>query len=293
MKTFFSFLKQSRLAVIVLMSTISMQQGYGQHTHEVSAYVTGVFSSLDYEVGTGHRTRSDNGGVGIGYAYAFNEHWSLGVGGEVQSYNTQAVFKSLEDSYSTVDNEGDEFEFNYEAGRYEERQYVYYLNIPLTVTYQSQGEEMRFYASGGIKMGLPIHTEYSTRIQGLHTSGFYPQWNALLEAPMFMGFGEFGNQGVNGQELDLDNSYSLMAETGVKHVINEKNAIYLGIFVEYGLNTINKSNNDHLINYNTQQPTDFIYNSVFTSSNKNGNYAYTDDVRTFAAGIKIRYAFLW
>ncbi|MGS2762041.1 hypothetical protein [Sinomicrobium sp. M5D2P9] len=294
MKIALSHIKQNYAVVLLFLLTVFiMPEGYGQQRHEVSAYVNGVFSSLHYDTDQGHRTRSDNVGGGIGYAYALNKHWSLGLGGEVQSYNSRAVFNGLEDSYPAIDIEGDEFEFNYNIDRYEERQYVYYLNIPLTLTYQSKDDNVRFYATGGFKLGLPVHTEYSVTAEGLHTSGYYPQWNALLGSPSFMGFGDFGNQGTGGQELDLDNSYSIVAETGIKHIINEKNVLYVGIFVEYGLNTINDAGNDHLITYNTQSPADFTYNSVFTSSNKNAGQAYADSVRTFAAGIKIRYALLW
>ncbi|MBC9797948.1 hypothetical protein [Sinomicrobium weinanense] len=278
---------------LFLLTVFTLPQGYGQQRHELSAYVTGVFSSLHYDMKQGQGTRSDNVGGGIGYAYALNKHWSLGLGGEVQSYNSRAVFNGLKDSYPAIDIEGDEFEFNYSIDRYEERQYVYYLNIPLTVTYQSKGDAMRFYATGGFVLGLPLHTEYSIRANHMQTSGFYPQWNAHLEAPLFMGFGDFGDQAINGQGLDLDNAYSLMAEIGVKHLINEKNALYLGIFMEYGLNTVNKTGSNNLVGYNTESPVDFIYNPVFTSSNKTKNHSYTGDARTIAAGIKIKYAFLW
>lgn len=294
MKTALSRIKQnSPVFFLFLLTVFTLPEGYGQQRHELSAYVGGVFSSLRYDVNQGHRTRSDNVGGGIGYAYTLNKHWSLGLGGEVQSYNTRTVFNGPEDSYPAIDMEGDEFEFNYRIDQYEERQYVYYLNIPLTVIYQSGGDAMRFYATGGFKLGLPIHTEYGVRAKGLFTSGYYPQWDALLEAPLFMGFGDFGKRGVSGQELDLNNSYSLLLETGLKHIINDKNALYAGVFVEYGLNTVHETGRDHLITYNTQQPADFVYNSVFTSSNKNRDHAYTGNARTFAAGIKVRYAFSW
>ncbi|SFW18876.1 hypothetical protein SAMN02927921_00435 [Sinomicrobium oceani] len=278
---------------VVLLFLLTLPRGYGQQKHEVSVYVNGVFSSLRYDMNKGQRFRSDNAGGGIGYAYALNRHWSLGLGGEIQSYNSRAVFNGLEDRYPAIDPEGEKFEFNYKADTYEERQYVYYLNLPLTVTYQSGGEATRFYAAGGLSLGLPLHTEYSVRTKGLHTSGYYPQWNALLEAPLFMGLGDFGNQSINGQELELNNSYNLLLETGIKSMINKKNALYLGIFMEYGLNTVHKTGTNDLVSYSTQSPGEFTYNPVFTSSGKTGRYSYTGDVRTMAAGIKIRYAFLW
>ena len=229
---------------IILFLLIALTQGYAQQQHELSAYVSGVFATLRYDVHQGFNSSADNAGVGVAYAYALNPHWNLGLGAELQSYNNRTIIDGLSDNYATTDIEGDDFQFNYSAQRYEERQYVHYLNIPLTVSYQTKGDYTRFYASAGVQLGIAVQQEYSTLARGLQTSGYYPQWNTVLEAPGFMGFGEFGDQDKGRQSLELNNSYSLIAEAGIKQLLNPKNAIYLGAFITYGINNINKDNDE-------------------------------------------------
>ncbi|WP_461533046.1 hypothetical protein [Sinomicrobium sp.] len=287
MTTTYSF----RIGVLLLLCVLTFSQSYGQQRHELSAHVSGVFASLQYKVHQGKRSGDDNMGVGLAYAYFLNEYWSLGLGLEYQTYNTRMLLQNFEGSQAVTDSEGDAFEFRYRSSGYKEQQEVSYLNIPLTVSYQTKGQYTRFYASAGVQLGLALASEYQSSISKLRTGGYYPEWNAFLEAPKFMGFGNFGDQQSAAADLELDNSYSLLAEVGIKQLIGNKSAIYLGVFITYGLNTINTTGDASLVEYSLANPGEFLYNPVFNSTSN--SQRYTDDVRTFATGVKLRYGFGW
>ncbi|MCX2682065.1 hypothetical protein OOZ15_19095 [Galbibacter sp. EGI 63066] len=270
-----------------------IQFGYGQDKNELSIYGMGIFSYLDYKLNKGSHTGETGGQVGVSYSYGLNGHWSIGIGGEFQSYRSQASYYSLQDSYETVDMEGDPFIFQYQAENYIENQYASFINIPLTIRYQTRAVT-GFYAMGGVKAGFPINAQYQVQMQSLRTSGYYPRWDAELEGPMFMGFGQRNRIDSGKKDLDLETSFSLLLEAGIKQVVRGNSKVFVGFFLEYGLNEIHKTTtNENLIVYNTPQPEVFEYNSIFTSTNKEMGSSYADNVRMLAYGVKLRYSFSW
>ena len=59
-------------------------------------------------------------------------------------------------------------------------------------------------------------------------------------------------------ELELDTSFAAVAEAGVKREAGESSSFYIGLFINYGLNTINKqSGTASTLQYHTSAPTDF------------------------------------
>ena len=66
----------------------------------------------------------------------------------------------------------------------------------------------------------------------------------------------------------------------------------MGLFLDYGLNDIKPdASRERLIDYNAQNPTDFVFGSLLSSSRDINALQDRDDVRTVSFGIKIQYAF--
>ncbi|WP_372773499.1 outer membrane beta-barrel protein [Mangrovibacterium sp.] len=284
------------LSGVLLIASMGLSaQSENLGSREFSFYVNGAFSYLNYQLNHDEGDRSGRGGVGFGlqYAYYLNSHWSVSAGLEVQQYRSQVVFDDFTGSYQTTDIEGESFEFRYSAATYRERQSVTLLNVPVRIQYERGSDDLKFYASGGLAMGLPIRGIFKTTAFDLNTSAYFPQWDALLTSPKFMGFGSWGFQKSGKQDLDVRSSYAFLLEAGVKKNLKEKRNLYVGIFANIPFNSVVKTaeTTGSLISYNAAQPTKLTYNTVLESSPGGEGSTYAGHMKTIGLGLKLRYAF--
>lgn len=280
----YTILKKIQLSLFLGLAVCFTQSNFAQSKSEISLTASGIFNKLDYESENGYLDNSRNGSFGIGYGFYFNTQWSINIGAEYQFFKANVTYNNLELSSNATDIEGESFIYNYNATKYEEEQKVSTINIPLTLQFQTDGDT-KFYARAGAQVSLISSAEYSTSIRSLTTSGYYEQYNAELFDPEFMGFGTFTNLSQKDQELELDTSIAAVIEAGVKTEVGDSSHLYLGFFYNYGINTINSSSNqENLVEYNTDSPTDLSANSLL-------NTELTDEVRLVSYGLKLRFAF--
>jgi hypothetical protein len=70
----------------------------------------------------------------------------------------------------------------------------------------------------------------------------------------------------------------------VKQKIGDKSAIYIGVYLDYGLNNIyDKSSNKNFVQYNPELPVQLKQNSVLESP-------FASNVRLVSYGLKLRFA---
>ncbi|MGS2764623.1 outer membrane beta-barrel protein [Sinomicrobium sp. M5D2P9] len=278
-------------AILLLIMAFTIMPCTAQNHNEVSVYVSGPFQSLRSDAGEGGEYHSRNGGsFGIGYGYALNENWSLLLNAEVQLYRSAWGYTHVEDAYETTDVEGDNLEFRYAFSGYKEKQKAYFIEIPVMLQYTTKGIHTQFYAAAGVGVGFVADADYSAVYDHLSTSGYYPQWDAELHAPEFMGFGDYGAGKVSSRSLELNTSYTLKLETGIKQILNDNHAMYLGIYLNYGLNDLSEGDTaTSVLTYQPETPSDFRINSLMTSSNTSSG----DKLRAVGFGLKLRYGFSW
>ncbi len=224
--------------------------------------------------------------AGIGYGYYLNQNFSLNIGLSYLKNDLDYATSFVRNAYDQQDSEGDRFEFRYTADNYYETVQMQSLRIPLTVQYETQGV-VRWYMRTGILYGMQLgKSKYQLDWQNLKTSGYYEQWDAELNGPLFAGFGDQGNQRHEGK-VKLQNSFSWIVETGIKQQLSSKDDLYIGFFFEMGLNNIRPNNaaESQAVEYtnNTDQP--LVYNSILNQQQ------FSDKkLTTHIFGIKLRYA---
>ena len=285
-------IKSAISGLAIVLALISVQgQALAQSKNEVSFYLQGSFSKLKFEA-LGQDSELENGfGLGAKYAYYITENWSLGTGAELQYMEGSIFLPTVQGSFLTQDAEADEFEFRYRATNFSEIQEVYFLNIPLQLQYESSGT-LRFYAAAGVKAGLVLTSEYQSSATSHETSGYYSQYDVELNSPEFAGFGEFGAINNTESELNLKTNFLAHLESGVKLMLENSQSLYMGLFLDYGLNDIKPdASRERLIDYNAQNPTDFVFGSLLSSRRDINALQDLDEVRTLAFGLKIQYAF--
>ncbi|MEN2401102.1 outer membrane beta-barrel protein [Flavobacterium sp. MC2016-06] len=258
--------------------------GYSQEKkHELSVSVGGPFSFLKYQT-SGEVVNGNGFNAGLRYSYYLNEVLSLGIGVEYQTYSSDVKYQVLSGAYMTTDAEDENFQFRYAATNLREQQKLGYINIPIGIQYETPGTT-QLYLAAGAKIGFAVNGNYETTMQNLTTSGYYPQYNVELFSPAFAGFASTNNVKVGKQDLNTEVSYSATFETGVKQAIGDKKSLYIGLYLDYGLNNIyNKDDSKHTVQYNAELPVQLGYNSVLNSQSTFG------DVRLVSYGLKLRFA---
>lgn len=250
--------------------------------YEISIAVAGPSSFIKYD-SPGDLVEGNGFSAGLRYSYYLNEGLSIGIGAEYQTYKTDAKFQYITGQYTTVDAENESFQFRYRATNLRENQKLGYINVPINIQFETPGTT-QLYVSAGAKVGFAINGSYESTIDNLTTSGYYPQYNVELFAPAFAGFASTNNIKVGKEDLNTEISYSATFETGLKQKFGDKSSVYIGAYIDYGLNNIyDKEDNKNLVQYNAALPVQLGHNTVLNSQ-------YVNDVRLVSYGIRLRFA---
>jgi hypothetical protein len=292
----FNQYKQVLIAALLLLSAgTATAQYYQLPKGELSFYLKGLNSKLNIDMGeNGDSDTRFGAGVGVQYNYYIARGLSFSGALEYQSYRSETILDNFNDSYNLSDSEGDDMIFRSSANVYHERQSVGMLNIPLRIQWETKGHSRRLFTATGIQLGLPLAANYKATAFGLETSGYFPQWDALLTSPRFMGFGNWDTKHSGKEKLKLKNSYSFLFELGMKQQLKEFHNLYVSVYVELGLNDLTKTSDPQaLIGYNVNSPIDFQHGSVIYSSPQAAGNNYAGKVSSQSFGFKMRYAFSW
>lgn len=292
----FNQYKQILIAAFLLLSAgTATAQYYQLPKGELSVYLKGLNSKLNIDMGEyGDSDTRFGAGFGVQYSYYLSRGLSLSGALEYQSYRSETILDNLTDSYSLSDAEGDNMTFRSSANVFHERQSVGMLNIPLRIQWETKGHSRRLFTATGIQLGMPLAANYKVTSFGLETSGYFPQWDAHLTSPRFMGFGSWETHHSGKEKLKLKNSYSFLFELGLKQQLKAFHHLYVSAYVELGLNDLTKgSYQQALIGYNVDNPTAFNYTSVIYGSSQVGGYNYVNKVSSQSFGVRMRYAFSW
>lgn len=249
----------------------------------------GMVNTMNIDGVEGTTNLGSGAGLMLDVGYKFSDKWSVNTGVGYSTFSNNVGLNQTSGRESTTDIEGENFDFIYQMDRYSEQQRFNTVTIPLTVQYETTGTT-RFYARAGASMSLFSGSTQESRAVRLETSGFFPRFNGTLTAPAFAGFGTYNNIDFEEQDLEVDNSFNLIFETGAKQVLENGNAFYVGLFTEIGLNDITSDATaaDGLLSYNSSSPTQFISNGVFAGDVSPGTQA-VDQAKLFFVGLRLRY----
>ena len=240
----------------------------------INGGLTGLCNNADYKPG---------GQISLGYAHFLNKQWSIGTGISLDILGSSIKEDMLSGNYSTIDNEGDSFIFNYVLNKYEEQADVWMLSIPIRMQFQSEGKN-KLYASIGAKFAFPMIQEFSSSASQAKFTGKYPQYGIdELDAPLSQGFGIQTKPSSGIQKSNLSTAIIATIETGMKWNLGTKQDLYTGVFLDYGLSNIAKTTDNHIAMYNVTNPEKHIYQSILSTDR-------SDKVTPFSAGVTIRFA---
>ena len=287
--------KMKKIAIYAMVAAglLSRPALHAQDRHEFSVHGGGGLSSLKYAASAGERKNGFGEQAGLGYRFFFSPQWGLGTGAEIAQYKSVFNSDNIGTRYTTIDGAGDPFEFRSTVSGYEEKQKALFLQIPLTLQYQT-GETHKFYFAAGGKIGFPLSGKYESLSADVRNSGFYSEENYEYTTQEFMGFGTFPCKNYDGS-LNFKTAFYASAEAGVKWKFKDGLSLYTGAYIDYGLNDIAKESGTarQFVAYNSESPRDFTVNSALNSQYApNGiPQAFANKIKLVAFGVKFSLAF--
>ena len=251
---------------------------------ELSVYFGGGLSTLDYQPEAGSRSSGTGGLFGIGFTWFVSGRWGIVTGAEASLYRAKYA---TNEPYSGKDYAmsgtmeiipGNDFEFSYEYQDYTEKQSALYLQIPAMVQFQTG----RFFASAGIKIGIPLGSNYDITAADLTTSGYFPAENQTYNDFPDYGMGTIGAISYSGN-LDQSIHYAVALEAGGQWFLGKRTNLYVGAWLDYGLNNLSKTGalgiKKPVVEYDHNVHGFLKYNSIVDTVDKLG---------AMSAGLKVK-----
>jgi hypothetical protein len=202
------------------------------------------------------------------------------LGADIAFYNAKTKLDGVTVvSSNLIDNEDDIFDMHTKLIKYSETQRAMFLNIPIMLHVQAN----KFYALGGIKIGVPLTCKSKTTDATINNKGYFPEQDNWLTMPEFQGFGTFSNISSEAK-LPFQLAATLALETGLKYNIGNNFALFVGVYFDYSLNNVVKKGNHPFINYSASDPEYFKTNSAIPTFSKK--------MHLMALGFKLRFAFI-
>jgi hypothetical protein len=273
--------------LLIMTTTATAQDVQKVQKHELSIYGLLGYSPLSSTLkGNGSTSGSIGGGAGLGYTFNISSSLGITTGVEMSTYGAEISYETVSGKYEV---ESKNPEFTYSLKNYKEVQSVTVFSIPIMAQYSLPlgGGSASFYASGGFKLGFPMSgkteitpgratTEAYFAEEDLTYSGI-PQHCLYTDEPLPNETGDF----------KLGFSTTLSLETGVRFTLTDKIGLYTGLYFDYGLNSIQKESDKHLLEYEYQYDRDnekLKYHSVL-------NTAFVDKINLLSIGLKVRIGF--
>jgi opacity protein-like surface antigen len=282
--------KKQCLVVIVFLGGLSLPAAMAQSPWHASLGIQASLTELRSNEAVIENEQSSGGALNLGVGYALSDSWSLHSGVGIGYLKNNASLLNYSGIQNAVDLEGEAFEFRYNLRGYSENQRYTVASIPLVVQYETNGTT-RFYARAGASYNIFLTSEAKSRANSLTTTGFFENLNAELEVPKFAGFGTFEDISFAKQNFDIKNAVNATLELGIKQRLVAKQWLYIGFFVETGLNNLLKSNGESLLQYERESPTEFRVNPSLNATNQDSGHALLNDAKFRSLGLKFWYSF--
>lgn len=184
--------------------------------------------------------------AGVDYSFRLTHQWRIQTGLEVAFLADNFQYDKLNTSQTITSPSGlpanSLFYFIVDINRLEEERDLSFLNIPLLLEFQTRGKHA-FYASAGMKFGIPLSGRYHQTYDRMITSGFSEYTNQTYQDMPALGFSTY-NRGTSDGKLSLSPAYIAAWKTGISWQLAERIKLSTGLYLDYGLNDV--------VNYNKE-----------------------------------------
>lgn len=230
------------------------------------------FHNLKYDLANGKQEGNIGMEYNVGYNYFFSNKWGIGIGLGLETFQSKATL-NYQTGNSSVDTDGESFEFRTQYSDWQEQQNSIFLNIPVNFIYQlHMCDKWKVQFSMGPQILFLLKSNYKIAGGAIETTGYYSQYNVILHDLPQHNFTTTTElpKGKNS----LNPGLSAIVNLGGLYQLNQNMDIYLGAYFDYGLTNTMDTKSKFLYQ------EDGVYNGIFSSDQ-------TKKVKPIAFGFKI------
>jgi hypothetical protein len=269
-------------SVFILGGISNINSKFKEVSPDVNGRELEILGSQYYHFSKAKRNGGFGGGIGFNYIYNIDEQFAIVTGLEFLTYASKLQIDESSEEYLSTDYDGDEFILKYFLEKYNEKQTAVIFSIPLMVKYTTPfpNSSIKYFVSGGLKLGFPFSAKATITPGAVSTAGYYEFEDRLYKNLWEHGFinGAPGDQTKSNIKLGV--AAIISVETGVRIPISFSKDLILGVYLNYNPNSIQKINNNHVLEYQSLTPDVFIYKSALNSG-------MIKNVNLFSTGLKV------
>ena len=282
-------MKQKHLILLFFFLPIS---AYAEHVFEAGLH--GGAAGWNAQTNYVSPRAGFHGGAQIYYTYFSPRIIGFRTGATFDFHQPGFGKLNYEDSYSTIDVEGQQMDIEYSIGRLNEKQAISSVGIPIQLAFSKK----RFTFFAGAKAVFPLANKWSQTVENAALSVYYPDYdNRIYDSYPLAASRDFKQSNTGKLELpkvqwwlSLELSYAIPLNTWAVHY---RSYLMVGAYFDYCFNkyTPSRSMAESLIML-TDTRDGFPLQRVLTpvwEANRQGRKLVTD-CSLFDVGIKISYA---
>jgi hypothetical protein len=267
--------KKKKMKKTLSISLLLLGIGVAQAQEKSQALYFNIgsgFHNLKYDLANGKQEGNIGMEYNVGYNYFFSNKWGIGTGLGLETFQSKATL-NYQTGNSSVDTDGESFEFRTQYSDWQEQQNSIFLNIPVNFIYQlHMCNKWKIQFSMGPQILFLLKSNYKIAGGAIETTGYYSQYNVILHDLPQHNFTTTTElpKGKNS----LNPGLSAIVNLGGLYQLNQNMDIYLGAYFDYGLTNTMDTKSKFLYQ------EDGVYNGVFSSDQ-------TKKVKPIAFGFKI------
>ena len=282
-------MKQKHLILLFFFLPIS---AYAEHVFEAGLH--GGAAGWNAQTNYVSPRAGFHGGAQIYYTYFSPRIIGFRTGATFDFHQPGFGKLNYEDSYSTIDVEGQQMDIEYSIGRLNEKQAISSVGIPIQLAFTKK----RFTFFAGAKAVFPLANKWSQTVENAALSVYYPDYdNRIYDSYPLAASRDFKQSNTGKLELpkvqwwlSLELSYAIPLNTWAVHY---RSYLMVGAYFDYCFSkyTPSRSMAESLIML-TDTRDGFPLQRVLTpvlEANRQGRKLVTD-CSLFDVGIKISYA---
>ncbi|MBR5208518.1 MAG: hypothetical protein IKV67_01570 [Paludibacteraceae bacterium] len=247
---------------------------------------------------TVHFQQKLDGGIGAYYTYFFNPSFGIKTGIDMIHTTSVAKVGTYSDEYTIVDSELDETVYKYSIGGIVEDIMHLQLEVPIMLDFK----EKNFDCGVGLKVGVPLHVNYSQEDQEVVQTAYYPDYDVFVDDSWVLGCGTFETVSEKSSFKQTPVFIMFTGDAQYTFPLGDKYSLSVGAYCDFAFLGISakKTQDRHyteietydthtLLTVSKSVPVELVTESVLSSRNYKTDQKVVSNVLFINYGLRVSF----